>query len=74
MIAFTDDYSSTTVTQVFDSGNGNTAFRCITVFMLDDTLVESDEIFNIKLTLLTTGSNIIADNTETAVTIFDNDG
>ena len=66
-----DDYSSTMMDLTFDSGNQDDIL-CVDVPINNDTLCETDEMFNVTLTTL--DSAVILDPSTGTVTIVDDDG
>lgn len=68
------DYESVDVALEFSAGSADGDMRCINVIINEDLRVEGNETFAIELFLLTDGSRLLVNNTETTVTILDEDG
>ena len=65
------DFDTDTLSLVFPAGDGHGTMRCVNP-LVDDAALESNETFSVTLTL-TSGSASIG-NSETVITIVDNDG
>lgn len=58
----------------FISGSGNGAQMCANVTVIPDNLVECDEEFTLRLTLLTNKESLSLQNNFTSVVLLDSDG
>ena len=69
------EYDYTAITSsplVFPAGSTDGAMECMNITIMEDTLFEGDETFTVGLMVVTSG--VMAGNTETIVTITDNEG
>ena len=65
------DYMSTDMAFSFPEESVDGDRQCMNITILDDTLVEGDETFNISVSVLTTGLRVTAD--EPAIIVIEDD-
>ncbi len=60
------------MTSVFGVGSPDGTMLCVNITILDDNLIEGDELFTVRLTLITPTLSLGLGNTD--ITIMDDEG
>ena len=67
------DYNFLSMPLTFSFGSADGSLVCANITVLSDNMVESEEDFTVRLSLLTIGKNLFIGNNATAVTLTDSD-